>query len=283
MQSMNEELQTVNNELQAKVDELSQSSNDMKNLLNSTEVATLFLDSELRVRRFTPHAAKIIKLIPRDAGRPFTDIVTALDYPELADDAREVLRTLVFREKSVPASDNRWFAVRIMPYRTQENVIDGLVITFTDASVSKSLEAVLRKEEIELRKLADSLPQLVWSSRADGDFDYLSRQWIEFTGIPEAKQLGGRWLQQVSPDDRKRVRIEWSAAVKSGATLDSEFRIRSADGGYRWFKARAAPTRDARGLVVKWYGTCTDVNDLRRAEEKAQPGGREKRKHQRKA
>jgi two-component system CheB/CheR fusion protein len=147
MQSMNEELQTVNNELQAKLDELSQASNDMQNLLNSTDIATLFLDGELRIRRFTPQAAKIIRLIPRDTGRPFTDIVTALDYPELADDAREVLRTLVFREKMVAAGGERWFSVRIMPYRTQENVIDGLVITFTDASVFKALEAALRKEE----------------------------------------------------------------------------------------------------------------------------------------
>ena len=81
-------------------------------------------------------------------------------------------------------------------------MIDGLVITFTDVSVSKALEAALRKEEFELRKLADSLPQLVWRSRADGGFDYLSRQWIDYTGIPEAKQLGERWLHQGSPGDR---------------------------------------------------------------------------------
>ncbi len=267
MQSMNEELQTVNNELQAKVDELSQSSNDMKNLLNSTDIATLFLDGELRVQRFTPQAAKIIKLIPGDAGRPFTDITTSLAYPELAADAREVLRTLLFTEKTVPASDQRWFSVRIMPYRTQENVIEGLVITFTDATVFKALEAALRKEESQLRNLADSLPQLVWSSGADGGFDYLSRQWIDFTGVPESQQLGDRWLQQVSPDDRDRVRAEWGAALKSRATFDSEFRLRSASGAYRWFKARAAPTLDAQGQVMKWYGTSIDISDIRQAEE----------------
>ena len=267
MQSMNEELQTVNNELQAKVDELSQSSNDMKNLLNSTDIATLFLDSDLRVGRFTPQAAKVIKLIPGDAGRPFTDIVTSLDYPDLADDAREVLRTLIFKEKMVPGSDNRWFSVRIMPYRTHENKIDGLVITFTDASVSKALEAALRQEETELRELADSLPQLVFSSRADGSIDYLSRQWLDYTGVPEPEQLGDGWLRQVSPEDRERVRTAWSAAVKSGATFDSEFRLQSADGVPRWFKTRAAPIRNAQGLVQKWYGTTTDINDIRAAEE----------------
>src|SRR5215467_8645807 len=99
MQSLNEELQTVNHELQSKVDELSRSNNDMKNLLNSTDIATLFLDANLRVRRFTTATAKIIKLIPADTGRPITDIASDLEYAGLAEDAREVLRTLVFQEK----------------------------------------------------------------------------------------------------------------------------------------------------------------------------------------
>jgi len=271
MQSMNEELQTVNCELQAKVDELSRSSSDMKNLLNSTDIATLFLDGDLRVGRFTPQAAKIIKLIPGDVGRHFTDIATMLDYPELANDAREVLRTLISKEKMVAASGNRWFSVRIMPYSTLDNRIDGLVITFTDVSVSKALEAALRKEESALRELADSLPQLVFSSRPNGDVDYLSRQWLEFTGVPAAEQLGDGWLLQVSLDDRERVRTKWRAAVSSGATFDSEFRIRSADGASRWFKTRAAPIRDAQGLVLKWYGTCTDITDLRLERGEAAP------------
>ncbi len=254
----------------------------MTNLLNSTDIATLFLDRKLHVGRFTPQSAKIIKLIPGDAGRPFTDIVTALDYPDLADDAREVLRTLVFKEKVVTASDNRWFSVRIMPYRTLDNLIDGLVITFTDASVSKALEAALRKKESHLRELADSLPQLVWSSRPDGAFDYLSRQWLEYTGVAEPEQLGDGWLHQVSPDDRERVRTEWSAAVKSGATFDSELRIRSANGVHRWFKARAALIRDAQGQFLKWYGISIDIDEIRQAEETRRQLSRQNDKHPRK-
>lgn len=152
MQSMNEELQTVNNELQAKVDELSRTSNDMKNLLNSTDIATLFLNEALLVRRFTPQTASIIKLIPSDIGRPITDIVTTLDYPRLAEDAQEVLRRLVFVEKQVTARDGRWFTVRIMPYRTQENRIDGVVVTFSDITVAKNLEAALRKAQADLEE-----------------------------------------------------------------------------------------------------------------------------------
>src|SRR5437870_7776714 len=103
MQSLNEELQTVNHELQSKVEELSRSNNDMKNLLNSTDIATLFLDNDLNIRRFTTSTSKIIKLLPIDAGRPITDIVSELEYPDLPDDARDVLRTLVFKEKQVRA------------------------------------------------------------------------------------------------------------------------------------------------------------------------------------
>ncbi len=148
MQSLNEELQTVNAELQTKVEDLSVVNSDMKNLLNSTDIATIFLDDKLHVRRFTDQATKIFKLIPGDVGRPLSDIVTDLDYSDLQADAQEVLRALIFSEKQINARDERWFAVRIMPYRTLENVIDGVVITFTDISVAKKLEAQLRLTQV---------------------------------------------------------------------------------------------------------------------------------------
>jgi two-component system CheB/CheR fusion protein len=144
MQSLNEELQTVNAELQAKLDELSRADSDMKNLLDSTDIATLFLDRKLNVRRYTPRAARIIKLIPADEGRPVTDLASQLDYPDLACDARDVLRKLIPVEKPVSAKDGRWFTVRIMPYLSLEDRIDGVVITFTDITKSKNLEAKLR-------------------------------------------------------------------------------------------------------------------------------------------
>ncbi|MCF8178038.1 MAG: PAS domain-containing protein [Sulfuritalea sp.] len=144
MQSLNEELQTVNIELQSKVDDLSLASSDMENLLNSTNIATIFLDKALHLRRFTFQATRIFRLIPGDLGRPLSDIAVDLDYSDLAKDAEEVLRTLNFCEREVAASKERWFQVKIMPYRTMDNVIDGVVITFSDISRAKSLEAQLR-------------------------------------------------------------------------------------------------------------------------------------------
>lgn len=146
MQSMNEELQTVNSEQQAKVDELSHLNDDMRNFLNSTEVATIFLDSRLNIRRFANASSKLFKLIPTDVGRPLSDIVTDLCYPELNDDAERVLRTLVFSEKQVSTVNGRWFSVRVLPYRTLADVIDGVVITMTDITSFKQLEAELRTE-----------------------------------------------------------------------------------------------------------------------------------------
>jgi PAS domain-containing protein len=141
LQSLNDELQVVNAKLQAKVDEFISEHNDMTNLLNSTEIATIFLDNAMKLRRFTTYATKLFKLIPADVGRPLSDVVTGLDYPQLEDDAREVQRSLVFHEQQVGTHDGRWYRARIMPYRTQDNVIDGVVMTFIDITVVKQLEA----------------------------------------------------------------------------------------------------------------------------------------------
>jgi two-component system CheB/CheR fusion protein len=155
IQSMNEELQTVNAELKSKLDELSQASNDMKNLLDSTNIATLFLDRELNIRSFTPQTSTIIKLIPADVGRPFTDLASELRYPSLESDAHGVLRSLTPIESEIGARNDRWYTVRIMPYRTLDDRIDGLVITFTNITDSKQLEAKLRNENTILGKSID--------------------------------------------------------------------------------------------------------------------------------
>ncbi len=152
MQSLNEELQTVNAELQSKVDENVRTGNDMKNLLDSTDIATLFLDNKLNVRRFTPQAAKIIKLMPRDVGRSITDLVSELSYPSLADDVKAVLHSLTPIEQSAVSAAGRWFTVRVMPYRTLDDRIDGVVITFSDITVAKTLEARLRSHQAKLEK-----------------------------------------------------------------------------------------------------------------------------------
>jgi len=144
-QSMNEELQTINGELQSKLDDLALAQSDMQNLLNSTDIATLFLDNQLNVRRYTEKIARVIHLREGDIGRPLSELASTLLYPDLHADVKETLRTLAFSEKQIATTDGYWFTVRIMPYRTVANVIQGVVITFVDITVAKELEARLRK------------------------------------------------------------------------------------------------------------------------------------------
>lgn len=128
-------------------------------------------------------------------------------------------------------------------------------------------DAVARESERRYRELIESLPQLVWTCRVDGPCDYLSPQWVAYTGILEQPQLGYGWLEQIHPDDREPTIARWKATTGVGLPFDVEFRIRRHDGVYRWFKTRAEPLRDADGKIVKWFGTNTDIHDRKTAEE----------------
>lgn len=154
LQSVNEELTTVNNELQVKVADLSRSINDMKNLLSGTGIATIFVDHLLNILRFTPTVSGLISLIETDVGRPLDQIRSNLTgYDQIAGDVREVLETLVPKELEVQTKTGEWYLLRIRPYRTLDNVIEGAVITFTEISLLKQAQAALRDSE-GLRRLA---------------------------------------------------------------------------------------------------------------------------------
>jgi len=157
MQSLNEELMTVNAELQGKLDALEDANDDLQNLLNSTEVATIFLDNELRIKRFTSEAKRVSNLIAIDIGRPLSDIVSKLTDDRILEDAQEVLRTLVVQEREVQAADGSWFFMRILPYRTAKNTIDGLALTFLDITMMKDTERAL----VAARGLAASIVETI--------------------------------------------------------------------------------------------------------------------------
>jgi hypothetical protein len=147
--------------MEAKLDELIEARNDMENLFNSTHIATLFLDIDLKIRRYTTSAIGLFNLLPSDAGRPITDLATVLDYPDLEPNANEVLRSLIARDQEVSASDGRWFKCAIRPYRTLDNRIDGVMITFIDITKIKALEETLREALAVLRqRSADQTEEL---------------------------------------------------------------------------------------------------------------------------
>jgi PAS domain S-box-containing protein len=131
-----------------------------------------------------------------------------------------------------------------------------------DVTERKQAEQALRDAENRWRSLAEAVPNLVWTDTPDGRCDYLSTQWGKYTGIPEQELLGLNWLEVViHPDDRERTRECWNAAVRDLGIYDLEYRIRRHDGRYRWFKTRGVPIRDEQGRIVKWFGTCTDIED----------------------
>src|SRR5438067_6804653 len=141
--------------------------------------------------------------------------------------------------------------------------IEGLNL---DMTRQKQAEERLRESEQRWRSLTEALPQLVWSATPDGTCDYFSALWTEHTGIAEADLLGWQWLETLHPDDREPTRRFWLASVAGHHSYDIEYRVRRRDGEYRWFKTRGVPIKGAGGNISKWFGTCTDITELRDSE-----------------
>jgi two-component system CheB/CheR fusion protein len=151
LQSLNEELIIINTELQNRINQLATTNDDMNNLFNSTEIAAIFLDNALCVKRFTPKIQELIHLINTDIGRSITHFATNILYEKLLADAEEVIKTLVQKSIEVQSKDHRWYIIRILPYRTLANVIDGVVITFTDITLHKESEEKLNSLNASLQ------------------------------------------------------------------------------------------------------------------------------------
>ena len=179
-QSLNEELATVNTELQAKIDELAQSQDDLKNLLASTEIATLFLGNDLTVKRFTPETAKLINLIATDVGRPVRHLVTNLAYNDLVADVGRVIQSLKAEEKEVRTKDGVWYLMRIIPYRTMENFIDGAVITFSNIDKQKRTQEALSLLNKALKESGENLETLL--ETRDGELEKALAELSETSG-----------------------------------------------------------------------------------------------------
>lgn len=156
----------------------------------------------------------------------------------------------------------RWFLTQVTPVKDSSGKVLSWLGTNTDIDDQKRTADALRESRSRYAALNETIPQLVWTCRADGYCDYLSRQWIEYTEIPEEQQLGFSWLEQViHPDDRKLTLEHWLGAVEGRHPYDIEYRIRKGDGSYRWFKTRGTQIRDDKGETTHWVGTCTDVHD----------------------
>jgi PAS domain S-box-containing protein len=155
----------------------------------------------------------------------------------------------------------RWLLERGIPNIGPSGEFEGFIGSCVDITEQRETVEALRESRARFKTLTESLPQMIWTCTRDGYTDYLSRQWLDYTGRSESQQLGRGWLEQVHPEDRVKVEREWSRVVGTGDVFDLSFRIRRVDGEYRWFKTRAVPLRDPAGRILKWFGSNTDIEE----------------------
>lgn len=267
LQSINEELRTVNDELKSNVDQLAQSNNDLQNLMAATDIATVFLDRELCVQRFTPSARTLFNFISSDLGRPLSDLSRQLEYPELVDDAERSLAHLKPTQREVSAGELRFLA-RALPYRTADDHIAGVVLTFTDittikqgedatarlaAIVESSSDAIIGKD---LRGIVTS-----WNVGAKKVFGY------------DASEMIGQPIVRLIPADRRDEEVEILRRVGDGETINSfeTVRVRN-DGTEIPIAATISPIKDAAGRTIGVSKIARDITSWRKAEQSERAG-----------
>ena len=238
LQSINEELQTVNSELKVKLEGVSRAHSDLQNLMAATDFGTLFLDTALRIRRFTPYVTDFFNITPRDEGRPITDFTHQLDYDGLANDARAVLDNLAPIDRQIRDHSQRWYLMRVRQYRTVDNKIDGVVLTFVDVTERRKAEEALRQSEERLRQQTllvemSREPIFIW------DFD---------AGIIEWNR-GSEHLYGYSREEAAGQNIETLLQTSVPRSSFDELKQELLDTG-NWSGELTHRTKDGRQLTV---------------------------------
>ncbi|WP_320039860.1 chemotaxis protein CheB [uncultured Desulfobacter sp.] len=274
LQSMNEELNTVNTELREKVRELERTNNDMVNLMNSTQVATLFLDVDLSIRRFTPAAKNLFNLIPSDVGRPIAHLSMRFSDDDLNQDVKEVLDTLIPRKKEVKTDEGTWYARNILPFRTQDNRVDGLVLTFNDVTNLKTKEDLILKSEQQLKEKSQLLSAVLdhtymMAVYLDPQFNFI---WVNQAYARTCGQAPGFFpgknhfdLYPHAENQEIFQRVADTGEPFSVEAKAFEFPDQPERGTTYWDWS-LVPTKDADGSVTGLVFTLIEITDRKRAE-----------------
>jgi two-component system CheB/CheR fusion protein len=264
LHSVNEELFTVNNEFQRKIGELTEISADMEHLLASTEVHTLFLDRELRIRRFTPRIGEIFKLVLGDIARHIDAFNHSLDLPALYDDIRRVVATGEPFERQVRDAQLRWFLLRVLPYR-RGSTTDGAVLTLIDISAMKQFENDARNKDAQLSHILTNSPHPVFMRDLEGRFVLADES---FRRLASRDPTGLKAEQIFSADVAAMLTRDDARILSEGVTVETEETIPTPDGS-RVFLTVKFPMRDTDDKVVGLGGIQTDITSLKHAEAKA--------------
>ncbi|MDB5800847.1 MAG: cheBR [Rhodocyclales bacterium] len=246
LQSINEELITVNHELKAKVEETGKINDDLQNLIASTDIATVFIDSGMRIKRYTPRATEVFSIIPSDIGRSLLDITHRLEYETLASDAIEAFRSLRASEREVRSSDGKWYIARVLPYRTTENRIDGAVLTYIDISGRRHAEEALRRGEEQMRLVAESTRDYaIITMDNDGNITGWNVGAHRIFGYTEEEAIGQPAALIFTAEDRERgaPAMELSKAHAEGRAEDE-----------RWHRRKDGTTFYCSGMTTLLQG-----------------------------
>ena len=266
LQAINEELTTVNHALKSHVDALGRTNADLRNLMTATAIATVFLDRQLRIRLYTPSAETIFNLIGTDVGRPLSDLVSRLDYPQMGDDARHVLAELAPIEREVHAGDKAYLA-RALPHRDSEDRIAGVVFTFLDVTARKGDSDALRESEAKLRAIVGQAAAGVAHLDLAGRLTFVSPRYGEIHGTPERELIGMPMLDLVHPADRDRERVAFSRLVAEGLPFEMEKRHLRHDGSLVWVSAAVAPMVDEVGHPKAVIAILLDITARKQADQ----------------
>jgi two-component system, chemotaxis family, CheB/CheR fusion protein len=270
LQSVNEELRTVNQELKVKIDEISHANNDLRNLMSSTEIGTIFVDRGMRVKLFTPRIRDIFNLIPADVGRPLADITHKLNGIDLAPDIERVLDRLQTIEREVSTRDGYSYLLRLLPYRTAEDRIDGVVLMFVDITARRKAENALQESRDRLEIALSTAHMAAWEWDPAGDRLLASAMAGEVFGLRPGETLRSRRqaFALVHPDDRERQHEVVQQACERGEGWHSELRIiRPRDGETAWLEERATALTDPATGQLRVAGLVWDISERKRVEE----------------
>ena len=267
LQSINEELGTVNVELKSKVDELGRANADLQNLMASTSIATVFLDRELRIKRYTPPAITLFNLIPTDAGRPLSDLNSRLEFGSVVADATRVLHELTPIERELGSADGRWYLVRITTYRTAEDHIAGVILTFIDITRRRQAEEAVRESEARFRAIVGQTTAGIGLMDLTGCFVFTNPRLAELLDAPESELTGqpfDRWLRA---DDRAELHQALRTLEGTSGEFQLQKRLETNRPAALWANISLSAIHDSNGRPQAAVAVVIDVTERHLAEE----------------